>query len=225
MHPLTPAWYRPRPDLKKMDPITANFNEISDGVKVIKNWLSEEEIKVALSIINNYDLDQSAERKYSITDLKDYVLTDIEAEFSKKIADKILDTAKDLYQEDLIVDGPFLYAVHPTGSFLDPHTDIDAMFLRYTDKETWDEQIKEYPYLWSGHCTTLVYLNSDFEGGELYFPELDFDIKPEPGMLVMFPGNLHYVHGIAKVSKGTRYTLGQWLKFMRLEKELKDLKN
>ena len=56
-------------------------------------------------------------------------------------------------------------------------------------------------YGWSGHLSNLLYLNNDFNGGELYFPEHDLMIKPEPGMLVSFPGNIWHRHGILPADK------------------------
>ena len=44
---------------------------------------------------------------------------------------------------------------------------------------------------------TLIYLNDDYEGGELVFNDYDMIIKPEPGDLVIFPN--HYMHEVLKV--------------------------
>lgn len=54
--------------------------------------------------------------------------------------------------------------------------------------------------------TSMLYLNEDFEGGELYFPQhSNFEIKPKPGLLVIFSGNLRHLHGIKEVTSGMRY--------------------
>src|SRR4029077_19939128 len=37
--------------------------------------------------------------------------------------------------------------------------------------------------------TALVYLNDNFTGGELVFPDRDVVITPKPGLLVAFPSN------------------------------------
>lgn len=57
---------------------------------------------------------------------------------------------------------------------------------------------------------TLVYLNNDYEGGEIYFPEYDIFIKPEPGDLLTFPDNPNFVHGVKPVVSGVRYTTPRW---------------
>jgi hypothetical protein len=49
-------------------------------------------------------------------------------------------------------------------------------------------------------------MNEDFDGGELFFPYHDnFQIKPKPGMLVIFSGNIFNPHGIKEITNGTRY--------------------
>ena len=57
---------------------------------------------------------------------------------------------------------------------------------------------------------TLVYLNDDYSGGEIYFPEYDLTFKPEPGDLLTFPDNPNYIHGVKPITSGTRYTTPRW---------------
>lgn len=58
------------------------------------------------------------------------------------------------------------------------------------------------------HFSTMIYLNSDFEGGELYFPHYEnLHIKPEENMMICFKGDSNHMHGVEKVTNGTRYTL------------------
>lgn len=57
---------------------------------------------------------------------------------------------------------------------------------------------------------TLIYLNDNYEGGEIYFPELNIFIKPQEGDLVCFPDTPDFVHGVKPISEGTRYTAPRW---------------
>lgn len=57
---------------------------------------------------------------------------------------------------------------------------------------------------------TLIYINSDYDGGDIYFPEYDISYKPEPGDLLTFPDNPDYVHGVKSISGGIRYTTPRW---------------
>lgn len=51
-----------------------------------------------------------------------------------------------------------------------------------------------------------IFLNDDYEGGELVFPEIKVSLKPKAGSLVFFPGYLTR-HGVNKVTSGTRINI------------------
>jgi predicted 2-oxoglutarate/Fe(II)-dependent dioxygenase YbiX len=53
---------------------------------------------------------------------------------------------------------------------------------------------------------SIIYLNDDYEGGELFFPKYDIFIKPKPGTLIFFPSTNMYTHGVTEVKSGIRYT-------------------
>jgi hypothetical protein len=51
----------------------------------------------------------------------------------------------------------------------------------------------------------VLYLNDQYEGGEIYFPEQNIKIKPEAGSLVMFPSYRPYFHHPLPVTSGNKY--------------------
>ena len=53
---------------------------------------------------------------------------------------------------------------------------------------------------------SIVYLNDNYTGGELYFPAYDLCFKPKAGTLVFFPSSTCYIHGVKPVTGGIRYT-------------------
>jgi hypothetical protein len=57
---------------------------------------------------------------------------------------------------------------------------------------------------------TLVYLNNDYVGGDIYFPKYNISYKPNPGDLLCFPDNPDYIHGVKVIDLGTRYTTPRW---------------
>jgi len=59
--------------------------------------------------------------------------------------------------------------------------------------------------------SAICYLNDDYEGGEIEFPEFKVKIKPEAGMLILFPSNFAYKHTAHPVTSGTKYALVTWL--------------
>lgn len=54
--------------------------------------------------------------------------------------------------------------------------------------------------------TIVVYLNDDYEEGELYFvnPEIDLKIKPKKGSIVMFPSVEPYLHQSCNIPSGRK---------------------
>lgn len=77
---------------------------------------------------------------------------------------------------------------YPEGLFLREHSD-------YTGEETSGKVV-----------TSLIYINDDFEGGELYFPNLDYRYKSRAGDLVLFPVDDIHTHGVSIISSGIRYS-------------------
>jgi len=70
----------------------------------------------------------------------------------------------------------------------------------------------DHPYDWRNFGCVL-YLNDNYEGGEIYFPNQNIKIKPKPNTLVFFPGTLEYLHGVKPVTNGVRYTLTSFWTF------------
>ena len=52
--------------------------------------------------------------------------------------------------------------------------------------------------------TVVVYLNDDYEGGELYFPNHDIKVKPKAGSIAMYPSGDPYVHQSLNIPKGRK---------------------
>lgn len=57
---------------------------------------------------------------------------------------------------------------------------------------------------------SVIYLNDDYVGGELYLPGLGIELKPKKGQLVAFKGDRSHEHGVRVVTRGTRYTMPGW---------------
>jgi hypothetical protein len=56
----------------------------------------------------------------------------------------------------------------------------------------------------------FLYLNDDFEGGLLKFPDRDIEIAPKTGLLAAFDGGFNNMHEVTLITKGIRYTLGSF---------------
>jgi len=54
--------------------------------------------------------------------------------------------------------------------------------------------------------SAVIYLNDDYEGGEIYFPRLDkLEVKPGYGDIAIFPSNYAYEHASLPIKSGTKY--------------------
>jgi predicted 2-oxoglutarate/Fe(II)-dependent dioxygenase YbiX len=77
--------------------------------------------------------------------------------------------------------------------------------LPHADSENPDGSCHPYSYR---AFASIIYLNNDYEGGNIYFPKSNnFTPQITPGDLVIFPGTLDYLHGVTKITSGTRYTI------------------
>jgi 2OG-Fe(II) oxygenase superfamily len=89
------------------------------------------------------------------------------------------------------------------GQFMGPHVD-------------WNDQNYDIAY------TIVVYLNDNYEGGELYFvdPSINLKIKPKAGSIIMFPSNLPYLHQSCEITKGRKMLITHhWKSKLLLRKD------
>ena len=56
----------------------------------------------------------------------------------------------------------------------------------------------------------FLYLNNNFEGGLLRFPDQDIEIQPQTGMLAVFDGGFNNMHEVTMITSGVRYTIGSF---------------
>jgi len=84
----------------------------------------------------------------------------------------------------------------PNGSSMEVHA--DSVWL--------DGSPAIFPHR---YATAVTYLNDDYSGGETYFPNFNFHVKPEKGKTVLFLADLEHKHGVT-TTKGDRYTMPIW---------------
>ena len=76
------------------------------------------------------------------------------------------------------------------GAINEPHDDDGDVYPGKNDIEE--------------HYSCVLMLNSDYDGGELYFEHHEIQLKLEAGDLIMFRGNAANLHGVRKVVSGKR---------------------
>jgi len=54
--------------------------------------------------------------------------------------------------------------------------------------------------------SAVIYINDDYEGGEIQFPRLDgYTLTPKVGDIAVFPSNYIYEHASLPMKSGTKY--------------------
>jgi predicted 2-oxoglutarate/Fe(II)-dependent dioxygenase YbiX len=91
------------------------------------------------------------------------------------------------------------------GGHYIPHVDAETLYKDDAGLEMWEKTLDR-------DLSVVYFLNDNFAGGELVFPELNLTIKPEAGMLVCFPSDHNYIHGVNPVISGRRYTIVTWMR-------------
>ena len=172
-------------------------------ILVSRNTLTLKECTFIIDLYDRYS-ELSLRRDYSRRPLLHYyTLRDVDSEsaswmhrVSVRCKEKI---EIDLRTPKLFVESLFLACLLPGDSHI-PHADNERRkHGRWVPNHT---PQRDY--------TGLVYLNDDFTGGELVFPDRDVVIVPKPGLFIGFPSNHKFVHAVPKVLSGKRYSLPVW---------------
>ena len=97
---------------------------------------------------------------------------------------------------------PQMLIYHPGGHYK-PHVDSEAVATDGKGSYVWQKNIDR-------DISMVLYLNDDYEGGDITFPNQAIKISPQAGMLIAFPSSHHFLHGVHPVVKGTRYAVVNW---------------
>ena len=172
-------------------------------ILVAENTLSLKECTFLIDLYDRY-YELSPTRDYGGRPLLHYYsLRDVDSESASWVYGVSLrckeKTEVDLRTPELFVESVFLACLLSGDSHI-PHADNER---------------KEHGRWLPNHTTQrdytgLVYLNDNFAGGELVFPDRDVVIIPKPGLFVGFPSNHEFVHAVPNVLSGKRYSLAVW---------------
>lgn len=114
-------------------------------------------------------------------------------EFQSRLSDRLLKDAEEFYGRKL-KKLSFGISKWKEGAFAKPHSDNS------------DED--GTPNAWQENkLVTILYLNNDYEGGHLFFPDHNVDIRPDQGTMITFNSGAENIHGVSLVESGTRYTI------------------
>lgn len=164
---------------------------MNNSITIIENFLSDEYFNHYLNISNEND--GWGTRSSLDVWMGRVVYQSVINNFS--YLSKVEKTIKTQYNINTDIYPDYLGLVKwECGDLQHPHADGEL------------ENELQHPYYWRDFGCVL-YLNDNYEGGEIYFPNQNVQLKPKPNTLVFFPGTLEYLHGVYPITNGIRYTL------------------
>lgn len=85
--------------------------------------------------------------------------------------------------------------------------------LRYNQSEKVEWHVDNGPF---HPCIVsfVIYLNDDYEGGEIEFRDflIGRKLKPKSGSVLIFPSSNYYIHKVNPVKSGTKYSMTSFAK-------------
>lgn len=83
-------------------------------------------------------------------------------------------------------------------------------YAPHADAENWDPSAQSWTRAIDRDFSILLYLNEEFQGGALTFPNFGLRLAPAAGMLVVFPSDHRFVHCAEPIESGERVVLVSW---------------
>jgi len=151
-----------------------------EEIKSLKNYVEPQDAQSLIDLMDELKLNNQLKNERGDGTFRLYNSDDpVLINFVKKYSDKFIQD-KNLYLADCLV------AFYEEGAFMEIHKDV------LDDSET---------------VSTVLYLNDEYTGGTLLFPEIDngYSYTPEKYELIYFPTS--FLHGVAPVKSGKRYII------------------
>lgn len=178
----------------EIDNITKVLGTGQDTIKIVKNFMTEDDYNIINKLV------MSTFKKIKCSDDEYLASVNKINEYKEKIKNKAEELFKFKLEHDDYANKSHIKEHYLNGRPPGFATDIHSDLLGPENK-----------YRWSGHISNLIYLNDNYDGGEIYFPYHKLKIKPERLMLISFPGNYYNRHGI-RASSDLRVALSVFLK-------------
>lgn len=167
---------------------------VEDHVWEYENFLTEQELKILLDVATNTPDERWATSESNPNpehyDGKALSLTD------NDIARPVIDALNERIQALFIDTTQYIQ----TGFIIRGSSELAPKEMHRDDVDLSSP---------TGRCDCtygiVMYLNDDFTGGELVYPELDLEYSPKRGSLVIHRAG--ELHGVKKIHDGMRYSM------------------
>jgi hypothetical protein len=168
-----------------------------EEIWLYKNFLSKEEVSEIYDVCKNLN-----EESWHGEELSDHTIEFYNGRTSKRVFELL--PVKEKIES--LVQG---YEVTPGESFarMFPEDTMHEHEDSCGEEGTTDTDMNNTCAITEYGC--VVYINNDFEGGELYYPKLGLSYTPSAGDLVIHGSRIK--HGVAEVKSGMRYVYPTFL--------------
>ena len=174
-----------------------NFTNIGsnpNNIKIFENYISKEECENIIGLIKNTETSNNRPLQPDSTGKPTLSLLYYD---SLDYSERYIPQIKSLVEEEY-------------GVKLKPR---NSRFAEWVHNDSPVIPIDDLGHKDSNHLAGWVYLNDDYDGGELSFIHQGISFKPKAGDLVLFPGNIHYWYHVAPAN-GSRYIMPLWFDFV-----------
>jgi hypothetical protein len=187
------------------------FGDSADNIVTLENFMTDEELEFLDNFARNNTIWDYTESHYNEDGVCIYDASYWENRVAttnslNKSDPRVLEVIEGMQQRlklevdkflsvDALPTPPALVRWLP-GQYQNPHADKELHEGENRGKPN------DFPYY---DIAGLFYLNDDYEGGELYFPNQGIQFKPKRGAAYFFPGDMNYIHGVTEVLSGIRY--------------------
>jgi len=192
--------------------------ELKKDLLLIENFISKEEIDQIFNIINS-----TKESDWMIeyqTNLKNFCMAKFgRDDVENLVAEGKFEITENWNDKNFNINNYPIQSViyHRLASLIDiNHSNLELSGFATIQRMQENVELKSHtdqktdPSI---QYASILYLNDDYIDGELFFKNIDVQIKPKPGSLLIFPGNDEYEHGVRHVGKGPiRYVLVGFIK-------------
>jgi hypothetical protein len=183
-------------------------------------YLYEDVLENPLQLIKDIELLDSLDEESSISKWKDWTAYKSEYSFGsqKTILNSIFDDSMPHYFLALSIYNRINNAiVNASNDYAAMHDGLDIGFLtplsisKYFVGKSMGPHVDSHDDDPLKTISVVLYLNDDYTGGEINFPEQDIKIKAKAGSIVVFPSKKPYFHESKEILTGIKYmTPGFW---------------
>jgi hypothetical protein len=194
------------------------FEEITDELISVKDFLTDSELDFIWSKINSAS-QEDWEVEY-MSNLKNFCVEKFgRSDVDNLVAEGKFEITQNWIDKNLNIGGSEEYRIfHDRLNSLVKKADDSLELSGFATIQRMQPGVELKPHTDqhtdpSIRYAAILYINDDYNDGELSFKNLDLKLRPKPKSLLIFPGNEKYEHGVETVSDGPiRYVLVGFIK-------------